>query len=73
MPPPEKYMKNIQKVMIVFQFQAVMNWVIENPFVLSMNLHDGATVACYPFDDFYSSADEKQSRAEFLILNRLNR
>ena len=42
--------------------QAVMNWVIENPFVLSMNLHDGATVACYPFDDFYSSADEKQSR-----------
>ena len=44
--------------------QAVMNWVIENPFVLSMNLHDGATVACYPFDDFYFSVDEKQSRED---------
>ena len=35
-----------------------MNWIVENPFVLSMNLHDGATVACYPFDDFYSLADD---------------
>ena len=23
-----------------------------------MNLHDGATVACYPFDDFYSLAND---------------
>ena len=23
-----------------------------------MNLHDGATVACYPFDDFYFLADD---------------
>ena len=35
-----------------------MNWIVENPFVLSMNLHDGATVACYPFDDFYSLAND---------------
>ena len=39
-----------------------MNWVIENPFVLSMNFHDGATVANYPFDDFYSKADALKSR-----------
>ena len=31
--------------------RAVMRWVIENPFVLSINFHDGAVVANYPWDD----------------------
>ena len=39
-----------------------MNWILHNPFVLSMNLHDGATVASYPFDDFYSKNDKDGAR-----------
>jgi len=46
--------------------QAMMKWILDNPFVLSMSIHGGAVVASYPFDSskdhtftgFYSSSPD---------------
>ncbi|KAG8185509.1 hypothetical protein JTE90_019764 [Oedothorax gibbosus] len=37
---------------------SLMTWIVSNPFVLSANLHGGAVVASYPFDDSKYHVDQ---------------
>jgi len=38
---------------------SMIHWIMENPFVLSANLHDGAIVANYPWDDSNVAAGQE--------------
>ena len=59
---------NLVAVITMFMFlffRAMMRWIKNQPFVLSANLHAGAVVASYPFDDsprhktgFYSASPD---------------
>ena len=53
--------------------QAVMDWIAEHPFVLSANLHNGALVANYPYDnteDFNSVYSKSPDDDIFIELAR---
>ncbi len=45
------------------EVRAVMHWSIIYPFVLSGNLHGGALVANYPFDNRIKNSIEKESKS----------
>lgn len=60
---PDQYGMNDFNRLQEPEVKAVMNWSLSNNFILSANIHGGALVANYPFDDsakdFLSSTDPK--------------
>lgn len=48
---PDQFVAASKQNPIEPETQAIINWIEQNPFVLSANLHGGSVVASYPFDD----------------------
>ena len=53
--------------------RAVMNWILDNPFVLSINFHDGALVANYPYDDSNDTSSFCKFRVVSFFWSQLTR
>ena len=45
---------------------AVMRWILDNPFVLSLSFHDGRVLVNYPWDDSPQAVEGEKVSATFV-------
>ena len=43
------------------EVKAMMNWILDNPFVLSISFHDGRVMINYPWDDSPSAVEGEKA------------
>ncbi|VVC30035.1 Peptidase M14, carboxypeptidase A,Carboxypeptidase-like, regulatory domain [Cinara cedri] len=53
--------------------RAVIDWILNNPFVLSANFHGGAVVASYPFDKYYRSFSQEGKTPDDVLFKQLSK
>ncbi len=50
---------------------AVMRWVMDNPFLLSLSFHDGRVLVNYPWDDSPQAVEGEKVRTGWETINFL--
>ncbi|XP_055924205.1 carboxypeptidase D-like [Argiope bruennichi] len=68
---PDQFHSTDENAILQPETRAVITWILSEPFVLSANLHGGALVANYPFDDNAENIDRYSKSPDDEVFRRL--